>query len=262
MNVEEQTNRSSKVIDWLNPTFPPPPVVYQSYDYEKFKMVEYNRDLSSPNLKKLFELNRKEFQLHNFPLLVDKDLLIIDGQHRFEVSRYFGAPIYYIIDDTIKCDVDTIHSLNIAGKKHMLHDKVLMYSKAGKKGCTEICRLHDSLKHRFSMATVAECVSLLGSPARKHIDDKKDLPINPLGVKLLHFLDSFEDTRMHQSRAVRGFIMVFNSYRDIKPEAFFDKFSLNYSRFGSLISPRDFFRIAVLSYNYNRTEKYRLRLKV
>ena len=239
---------------------PQTPVILKTKNYEKFNFIDFNRALSPSNLKKLLDLNKEDFQLHNFPIVVDEELNIIDGQHRFKVSEMLESPIYYIVDVKIKPDVDTIHKLNIAGKRHTLADKVKMYAKDGKPGCSFIIRIYGKLSNKWSLSTVTECLTLLGGQSNLHLDKYKDLKVTLDGGRLLEYLDSFNNKRMHQNRAVRGFVKVFHNYPDIDSELVFDKFRRQQYKYPNLASLNDFYKAIVESYNHGRTIKNRLDL--
>ena len=113
--------------------YPEPPQIRMTDQYDRFTLLDFNRDISTSNMRKLMQLTAKKFQMHKFPILVTKDFEIIDGQHRFEACRQLGCPIYYIIDD-IKSDKvcwKIVHDKNIAGRKHTLKDKIAMLEKEG-----------------------------------------------------------------------------------------------------------------------------------
>lgn len=72
--------------------------ILKTTEYEKFKFVKTNRKINQKNIKKL-RVSMKEEQLI-IPICVNKAYEIIDGQHRFTVSKELGLPIYYyIVDD-------------------------------------------------------------------------------------------------------------------------------------------------------------------
>lgn len=69
--------------------------IRKSYDYTTFKKMPYNRDLKK--VKALME-NIETFDLTPYvPIIVSKNMEIIDGQHRFKACMELGKPIYYVI---------------------------------------------------------------------------------------------------------------------------------------------------------------------
>lgn len=73
-------------------------------EYTLFKGVLGNRDIVDVHLQYLIKEIEKDNQLHLHPILVDSAYNIIDGQHRLEVAKILGVPIYYIKDDDVSID--------------------------------------------------------------------------------------------------------------------------------------------------------------
>lgn len=84
--------------------------IFATLDYGKFKFLKCNRAIR--NVRKL-EKSIKQIDLTDCcPIVVDYDFRIIDGQHRFEICRKNGMPIYYVI---FEGDAETaMKSLNIS----------------------------------------------------------------------------------------------------------------------------------------------------
>jgi hypothetical protein len=76
--------------------------VYMSYDYDKFKVLNRNRELNIANKRKLIE-SMKEEQLI-IPIIVNKYYQIIDGQHRYFGCVDLGLPIYYFMNPNYGMD--------------------------------------------------------------------------------------------------------------------------------------------------------------
>lgn len=69
--------------------------VFVSKDYSRFKHLEGNRNVVKPHLKRLKTSMEKNYLFS--PILVNDKHEIIDGQHRFEVCKELGLPVYYIM---------------------------------------------------------------------------------------------------------------------------------------------------------------------
>lgn len=72
--------------------------VFESKDYDKFKLSrKLNRKVISAHIKNM-QKSFKEADLgEDFPILVDKEFRVIDGQHRFVTRKGLGFPIFYKI---------------------------------------------------------------------------------------------------------------------------------------------------------------------
>lgn len=77
------------------------PVIHSTTSYEKFGKFASNRDVKSAHLKNLIDSIRRKNLLHLFPIVVNSDFEIVDGQHRLASARALQVPIYYIVDSSV-----------------------------------------------------------------------------------------------------------------------------------------------------------------
>lgn len=70
--------------------------VYKTYDYDKFKKLDYNRTVVARR-KELLMTSFMEGDILN-PIVVNGRFEIIDGQGRYEARKELGLPIYYVIE--------------------------------------------------------------------------------------------------------------------------------------------------------------------
>lgn len=76
--------------------------IYSTKDYSRFSFLENNRIVKRSHVNRLKEKIKKDDMTMCFPIVVDPNLRIIDGQHRFHACMELGLPIYYVV----KNDVD------------------------------------------------------------------------------------------------------------------------------------------------------------
>lgn len=72
--------------------------IYKTKEYNQFLIdSEYNRDVNTNHVKKLKD-SIKTFGDYGdcFPIVVDENMRIVDGQHRFTARKELGLTIYYI----------------------------------------------------------------------------------------------------------------------------------------------------------------------
>jgi hypothetical protein len=74
------------------------PTIQSTTDYEQFKFLEKNRPIYP---KYLIESIKEKNMLKSFPIIVDKNMNIIDGQHRLKAAQYLGIPIFYTISEDL-----------------------------------------------------------------------------------------------------------------------------------------------------------------
>ena len=114
-------------------------LIHESHNYNQFKIIDFNRSVCKKNLDKIIDLNKQRKRFHLFPIVVDKDFNIIDGQHRFEACRKLNEPIHYVVDLEKEDHWDSITQVNTAGKTHGTTD---VYTMLLKKGDYEASRIH------------------------------------------------------------------------------------------------------------------------
>lgn len=101
--------------------------VYMTDEYSKFKFMEGNRNVDLRHLAKLTD-SFKTKQLP-IPIVVNKYMEILEGQHRFIVCKANQLPIYYIIIDD--CDIKDAILINTISKKWTMEDYLEHYCTLG-----------------------------------------------------------------------------------------------------------------------------------
>ena len=106
------------------------PKKYVTYDYSIFKFIECNRNVS--HIKKLKEsIESIDLTMH-YPIIVNDNMEIVDGQHRFEVCKLLGKPIYYEYINS-KDYIKGMQKLNVASRVWRQEDYLHFYCKLGNK---------------------------------------------------------------------------------------------------------------------------------
>jgi hypothetical protein len=91
-------------------------VVYQTTDYTKFSMVKGNRGLNQNKINKIIsEINAGNNMLPYYPIQVQETsnkIDILDGQHRFFISRKLKQPVFYILvhENKTMADIAKVNS--------------------------------------------------------------------------------------------------------------------------------------------------------
>jgi hypothetical protein len=79
--------------------------IKSSNDYSKFESIIGNRRLNASKIEKICADVKNGFNMLPYaPIIVSDDrskFLIVDGQHRFEVSKKLNEPVYYVVCDDI-----------------------------------------------------------------------------------------------------------------------------------------------------------------
>ena len=71
-------------------------VIYETNDYEKFKLLGLNRPLTDNH--SLEQVIKENNLLKYNAMIVTPDFEVLDGQHRLEICKKLGMPIFYIIN--------------------------------------------------------------------------------------------------------------------------------------------------------------------
>lgn len=91
-------------------------VVYKSYDYDKFSFLTGNRNFC---MERVAEIKKtiKKCGARMIPIVVNKKMQIIDGQHRYLACKELGLPILYVIDEDADVEVARLINNTQAGWK-------------------------------------------------------------------------------------------------------------------------------------------------
>ena len=104
MNILKNNFRGNERKDEVEGT------VYKTYDYDKFIIYEWNRNVSETNLKRIAKSVEK-YGWKKDPIMVNEELGVIDGQHRLEFAKRNNLPLYYtIIKGLDKTDCQRMNS--------------------------------------------------------------------------------------------------------------------------------------------------------
>lgn len=136
--MEEQTKNIDGVIN----------TVYESNNYEKFKLIKANRNISLSNLRNLDKsISKKHLQV---PITINENFEIIDGQHRFIILKEKGLPITYIINAGY--GIKECELLNTASKKWTCDDFLNRYCEEGNSNYIELKKFMEETKLTLSNA--------------------------------------------------------------------------------------------------------------
>jgi hypothetical protein len=71
---------------------------YWTKDYGMFKFLHGNRDLNEPKINRIIKSVRNGLSFFQYcPIMVNEDMFIIDGQHRFAVCQQLKINVYYVV---------------------------------------------------------------------------------------------------------------------------------------------------------------------
>lgn len=130
--------------------------IEQTEDYSKFDVIMGNRNISKVKIDKICNDIKDGFNMLPYcPIIVsegENKLKIIDGQHRFEVSKKTSNPVYYVICNTLT--LRQIALLNSRGDKWKVSDFLQCYIKLGIQDYSTLTRVMD--KYKISVRVAAD----------------------------------------------------------------------------------------------------------
>lgn len=103
------------------------PVVHKTTDYAMFKNFTANRPVTdNRELKHVISIRNK---LKYNPITVDKNLTVINGQHRLRIAKELQVPIYYMIDP--EGTIEDVQKVNIGTRNWDTHNHVDYFAHQG-----------------------------------------------------------------------------------------------------------------------------------
>lgn len=115
--------------------------IMMTYDYSLLKLHPANRHVEDGYVVDMAARMNRKFLLSSFPIVVDSDLYIMDGQTRYSAAKYLQKPIYYIVDHSIK--IEDVAMIN-HNRKWSITDYIHSYASLGKPA-------YQALQNRMNM---------------------------------------------------------------------------------------------------------------
>lgn len=236
------------------------PRIQVEHDHSKFKMLPYNRDINRRNVGNLIKLLKEKNQSHLFPIVVNKDFEVIDGQHRLIALEELNLPVFYIQDNNTGNKIKDIYRMNIAGKKHSLKDKLEMLYKLGDENIAKVYEVYHKFNGRFRLEVVCNILAswiTSGSTIRKL--DNGTFGLNNLrdGYELLKELDKTDLENRYISSTIFGCAMICRDYK-VRPADLVRRLQQNAHRIKWVSSREHQVYEFKKAYNYKLHGKYRL----
>ena len=103
--------------------------IYSSFDYSKFRLIFGNRDVKRTKVIKLRDEIKQNNRISSYPIIVNSNFQIIDGQHRFVALVELGLEICYVVDNTF--DIKGIAKTNTMPDKWKSDNYLSAYRELG-----------------------------------------------------------------------------------------------------------------------------------
>ena len=130
-------------------------------NYERFSLLEFNRPLNRNHINDIKASISKNGYFTSNPIVVNEDMEILDGQHRFAALKEMGMEIPY---EVIKADYSTIIDMNTTQKRWGMEDYVNYY--AEKSHNPSYVRLKRIAKELHTKPTIVLIMCGMGSDGK------------------------------------------------------------------------------------------------
>lgn len=186
--------------------------VFQTDQYKNFNMILGNRGINLHKVEKIIkEINAGNDMLQYYPIqvrVVKEKLEILDGQHRFFISKKLKRPVYYILVSEEKSMPD-IAKINSNVEKWKGEDFINCYMANGNENYKQLQEFLD--KYKFSIGI---CLNLLhfGSPGDANGSNAKLRNEFEGGAFLVHKKD--------EAVEVAEIVKQFDSFKNWRGRAF------------------------------------------
>lgn len=229
--------------------------ILKTTDYGLFKIAKFNRSINKGNVERLVELNKTENNFNLFPIVVDKDFTVIDGQHRLEACKKLKAPVYYIFCKNKEASPDFVFKLNQAGRKHTLEDKIFILAKSGNTQAKTVLSI--SKNSKMKSISILECLySALGNKAKDLLVSNK--PFNSNGINIVRAIENLPFEKI-SNRFARGFTKVVNNF-NVQPDFLTERLMTNWHLVFDAGREIDVYRNIVSTYSKGLRFKNRLEI--
>jgi ParB-like nuclease domain len=232
----------------------------QTQNYDQFKSILSNREVDFKHVKKLAIAIQDKNLLHLNPITVNKNMEVVDGQHRLEAARQLNIPIYYIVDDTI--DRKDISTLNSHKKNWQLPDYLNFWTIEGKEDYKAVSHFLNTYP-KFPTTTALQL--LAGTTTNVLVDFREGIYTvenHEQAVELanaLEVLEGYCDFAYH-STFIKVFIRLFR--QDIfSMEVFIHQIKKQQRSFVKCVNDKQYIAMLLEIYNYRRHEQNHISLK-
>ena len=124
----------------------------ETTNYDLFSFKNENRGISRIKVKQLTENFKNYGYDPNYPILIDNNFKIIDGQHRFIACKESNLPIIYNLSRHITNEY--MRSLNITSSAWELSDYIKSYASEGIECYVKFLQFKESFNITFSNSIV------------------------------------------------------------------------------------------------------------
>ena len=245
--------------------------LFETKDYNILKTLKGNRNIEPRHVAKLCWSMKQKNMLKDYPIIVNKDMEILDGQHRWEAAKLLQMPIIFIIaEDMENKDISTVNNISMKWKPI---NYVLDYASKGNVNYIKLVDFYNKTKLPIiSCIQILESCTLIRGASKEVISKNEGISKTVLHVyqigqfiypnddkfayDFIDFIKNFQDKPFYLTKSfLRSLQILFFDRNDIDKNKFIAKYKNSYE----LEKQRDvkcyiekFFKI------YNHKERIRI----
>lgn len=230
--------------------------ILQTTDYDMFKLLEDNRDVKDSRVAKMIMMIQDCNDLHLHPIIVNKNMEVVDGQTRLAVAKILEVPVYYIVDENYSSK--KMISINTIQDKWSREDFMKYWMVHGSDEYVKLKNFMDETGFNLNIALRWNGEG--GDDLKEFKDGTYKMHLQPKHYRAIDatikFMDFLKDTgfkaeRMFTARYFHLACKYFFTHPKVCHERFFERLELCPIRFKYVSNKNDYMRQLVDIYNYD-----------
>jgi len=186
--------------------------ILKTSDYTLFRTIEGNRNI---NLLHLNRLRQSMLEKYLFTIIiVNENMEIIDGQHRFTVCRELGLPVYYVICQDY--GLAEVHRLNVNAKTWGPTDYLDGYIKLGFKEYEK----YKAFKEKYKFTHKANCLLLTNQSKNESLQDFKVGKLKATNLKMATYCANCINELAQYYPGAKRYTFIYALFYALKKEQF------------------------------------------
>lgn len=121
-------------------------------DYDVFKVMEGNREVDVPHVRRLMRVIKENDLTAKFPIVVNSNMEVVDGQHRLEALKRLDLPVNYRVEDDVA--IEDVRVINQVNKRWSWNDLARSYVELGNENYQPLLDLNEQRPGLFNLDTL------------------------------------------------------------------------------------------------------------
>jgi hypothetical protein len=248
-------------------------VVVFTTNLDIFKFHEVNRDITnveSVNRIKRIADSMNAIGVLQIPIIVNRQHVVVDGQHRLSAAKLVGKGIYYIVDDKIPCNTKGIFewakNINKNAKEWGKKDYIHGLAKQGNQNY----QILQDFSDKYPMFSLTERIMLLMNSGSKSVD-KADFSDGKFEIGSLrkaelwaqHLLEikPYFEQGYNKSNFVRTLLTILEKKKEFKFDEFLHKVKVRPTELKVCGDKKSYAELIESIYNYKRKSEDKINLR-